>query len=75
MSALHFAAMNNQLEICQVLLNGGINKDSKTKVDRTPLHLACYYGNEKIVELLLSKNCAINPRDMVSFSNIFNYIY
>ncbi|XP_037813281.1 probable basic-leucine zipper transcription factor N isoform X2 [Lucilia sericata] len=65
MSALHFAAMNNQLEICQVLLNGGINKDSKTKVDRTPLHLACYYGNEKIVELLLSKNCAVNPRDML----------
>ncbi|XP_061399446.1 GA-binding protein subunit beta-1 [Musca vetustissima] len=65
MSALHFAAMNNQYEICQVLLNGGINKDSKTKVDRTPLHLACYYGNEQIVELLLSKNCAVNPKDML----------
>uniref|UniRef100_A0A1I8P8J0 Uncharacterized protein n=1 Tax=Stomoxys calcitrans TaxID=35570 RepID=A0A1I8P8J0_STOCA len=65
MSALHFAAMNNQYEICQVLLNGGINKDSKTKVDRTPLHLACYYGNEQIVELLLSKGCAVNPKDML----------
>lgn len=66
MSALHFAAMNNQYEICQVLLNGGINKDSKTKVDRTPLHLACYYGNESIVELLLSKKCLTNPKDMVN---------
>lgn len=66
MSALHFAAMNNQYEICQVLLNGGINKDSKTKVDRTPLHLACYYGNEQIVELLISKNCAVNTKDFVS---------
>ncbi|XP_011290545.2 probable serine/threonine-protein kinase tsuA isoform X2 [Musca domestica] len=65
MSALHFAAMNNQYEICQVLLSGGINKDSKTKVDRTPLHLASYYGNEQIVELLLSKNCAVNPKDML----------
>lgn len=65
MSALHFAAMNDQYEICQVLLNGGINKDSKTKVDRTPLHLACYYGNQRIVELLISRNCAINSRDMV----------
>uniref|UniRef100_A0A1I8NHC2 Uncharacterized protein n=1 Tax=Musca domestica TaxID=7370 RepID=A0A1I8NHC2_MUSDO len=65
MSALHFAAMNNQYEISQVLLNGGINKDSKTKVDRTPLHLASYYGNEQIVELLLSKNCAVNPKDML----------
>ncbi|KAL9905615.1 probable serine/threonine-protein kinase DDB_G0286465 [Glossina fuscipes] len=68
MSALHFAAMNNQYEICQVLLNGGINKDSKTKVDRTPLHLACYYGNESIVELLLSKKCLTNPKDMLKMT-------
>uniref|UniRef100_W8B5C1 GA-binding protein subunit beta-1 n=1 Tax=Ceratitis capitata TaxID=7213 RepID=W8B5C1_CERCA len=65
MSALHFAAMNNQYEVCFELLRGGINKDSKTKVDRTPLHMACFYGNERIVELLLSKKCIVNPRDML----------
>ncbi|XP_029407746.2 GA-binding protein subunit beta-2 isoform X3 [Bactrocera dorsalis] len=65
MSALHFAAMNNQYEVCDALLKGGINKDSKTKVDRTPLHMACFYGNERIVELLLSKKCIVNPRDML----------
>uniref|UniRef100_A0A0A1X959 GA-binding protein subunit beta-1 n=1 Tax=Zeugodacus cucurbitae TaxID=28588 RepID=A0A0A1X959_ZEUCU len=65
MSALHFAAMNNQYEVCDALLKGGINKDSKTKVDRTPLHMACFYGNERIVELLLSKKCVVNPRDML----------
>ncbi|XP_036337184.1 ankyrin repeat domain-containing protein 18A-like isoform X1 [Rhagoletis pomonella] len=65
MSALHFAAMNNQYEVCDALLKGGINKDSKTKVDRTPLHMACFYGNERIVELLLSKKCLVNPRDML----------
>lgn len=76
MSALHFAAMNNQHEICVVLLEGGINKDSKTKVDRTPLHLACYYGNIQIVELLISKSCAINPRDMVKlFILVLNFCY
>ncbi|XP_039965706.1 ankyrin repeat domain-containing protein 18A isoform X1 [Bactrocera tryoni] len=65
MSALHFAAMNNQYEVCDALLKGGINKDSKTKVDRTPLHMACFYGNERIVELLLAKKCIVNPRDML----------
>ena len=73
MSALHFAAMNNQIEICDELLKSGINKDARTKVDRSPLHLACFYGNEKIAEMLLAKKCAVNPRDMVSFSiHIFN---
>ncbi|XP_067644865.1 uncharacterized protein Atac3 isoform X2 [Eurosta solidaginis] len=65
MSALHFGAMNNQYDICLALLRGGINKDSKTKVDRTPLHMACYYGNQIIVELLLSYKCTVDPRDML----------
>lgn len=68
MSALHFAAMNNQLEICEILLQGGINMEAKTKVDRTPLHLACYFGHERIVNLLLTLRCAVNARDMVSTS-------
>ncbi|XP_017855576.1 PREDICTED: tankyrase isoform X1 [Drosophila arizonae] len=65
MSALHFAAMNNQLEICEILLQGGINMEAKTKVDRTPLHLACYFGHERIVNLLLTLRCAVNARDML----------
>ncbi|EDW66759.1 uncharacterized protein Atac3 isoform X2 [Drosophila virilis] len=65
MSALHFAAMNNQLEICEILLQGGINMEAKTKVDRTPLHLACYFGHERIVSLFLALRCAVNARDML----------
>ncbi|XP_032598658.1 inversin-A [Drosophila grimshawi] len=65
MSALHFAAMNNQLEICEILLQGGINLEAKTKVDRTPLHLACYFGHERIVSLLLALKPAVNARDML----------
>lgn len=65
MTPLHFAVVNNQYEICSMLLASGINKDAKTKVDRTSLHLACYHGHMQIVELLLLYNCAVNPRDMV----------
>ncbi|XP_039149394.1 GA-binding protein subunit beta-2-like isoform X1 [Drosophila simulans] len=74
MSALHFAAMNNQLEICEILLQGGINMDGKTKVDRTPLHLACYYGHERIVSLLLALKCNVNSRDMVSLRTFLRLV-
>ena len=60
------AAVNNHLETCEVLLRAGISKDARTKVDRTPLHLAVYEGHEAIVELLLKTQCDVNCRDMVS---------
>lgn len=59
------AAENNHIETCKVLLRAGISKDSRTKVDRTPLHLAVDNGHEAIVELLLKEKCDVNARDMV----------
>ena len=66
-SPLHLAARFNHYDTCQVLLRAGISKDSKTKVDRTPLHLAVYEGNGNIVQLLLNSNVDIEAKDMVSF--------
>lgn len=57
--------MNNHLDTCEVLLRAGISKDARTKVDRTPLHLAVYEGHERIVELLLKNKCDVNAKDMV----------
>lgn len=68
MTPLHFAVINNQYEICNMLLANGINKDAKTKVDRTSLHFACFYGHLRIVKLLLLYNCAVSPRDMVGIT-------
>lgn len=59
------AAESNHLETCKTLLKAGISKDSRTKVERTPLHLAVCNGHEKIVELLLKEKCDVNARDMV----------
>ncbi|XP_059620222.1 GA-binding protein subunit beta-1 [Phlebotomus argentipes] len=67
-SPLHLAAMNNHLETCQVLLKAGLNKDARTKVDRTPLHFAVYEGHKHIVELLVSNQCDIDARDMLRMS-------
>uniref|UniRef100_A0A1B0DBI7 Uncharacterized protein n=1 Tax=Phlebotomus papatasi TaxID=29031 RepID=A0A1B0DBI7_PHLPP len=64
-SPLHLAAMNNHLETCEVLIRAGLNKDARTKVDRTPLHFAVYEGHEQIVDLLVSTQCDVDARDML----------
>lgn len=67
-SPLHLAAKNNHVDTCQVLLRGGLNKDTKTKVDRTPLHFAVTECHAKVVELLLSHKCNPNAADMLKMT-------
>ncbi|KAL5292307.1 hypothetical protein ACFFRR_011238 [Megaselia abdita] len=64
MTPIHFAVVNNSVAVTNVLLNAGVNLDVKTKVDRTPLHLAAYYGHDEIAEMLLqSGKCMVNSKD------------
>lgn len=67
-SPLHLAAKNNHVETCRVLLRGGLNKDSKTKVDRTPLHFAVFEGHTEVVKLMLANKCNPNAQDMLKMS-------
>ena len=48
-----------------MLLRAGISRDARTKVDRTPLHVACQEGHSGIVELLLRSGADIEAKDMV----------
>lgn len=64
MTPIHFAVVNNSVPVTNVLLDAGVNLDVKTKVDRTPLHLAAFYGHEEIAEMLLSSGkCMVNSKD------------
>lgn len=74
-SPLHFAAANNHLETCEVLLRAGISRDARTKVDRTPLHMAAYEGHAAICEVLILNGADIEARDMVSSEISSFYIY
>ena len=53
--ALYMAvgARNNELEICKVLIEAGVNINYVVNYDGNPLHLACKYNNLNLIELLL----------------------
>lgn len=59
------AALHNHMETAEVLLRAGISRDSRTKVDRTPLHMAAYEGHHQMVQLLLNYGADVDSRDMV----------
>lgn len=57
MSALHWAARRNHIEMMRVMLDAGadinIAEDSEKMSGTTPLHIACIYGNIEMVKLLM----------------------
>ena len=55
-----------QADTCEVLLRAGCSRDARTKVDKTPLHVAAQEGHTEICELLLSQGADVDARDMVN---------
>ncbi len=54
MTALHWAARNDNVELAGVLIYAGANLDAGTRIGRyTPLHVAAREGNSRIVDVLL----------------------
>lgn len=60
------AAQYGHLSTAEVLLRAGISRDARTKVDRTPLHIAAQEGHVDIVELLIAHGAEVDARDMVT---------
>ena len=64
MTALHWAASNDDLELVQLLLNAGANVNAETRLGAvTPLFMACKNGNASIVQALLKAGASATAPD------------
>ena len=52
LSRLHIASINNDYEWAQITTYNKADMEVKDKHGRTPLHYACFYGHNKVVEEL-----------------------
>jgi len=52
--------------MCEVLIRAGISRDARTKVNRTPLHLAAQEGHLSVMRLLISSGADLHASDMVT---------
>jgi len=60
---LYLAARNGHANICEYLINKGIKVNELQKNGSTPLHGAAYYGQTKVVKLLLSYGAKTNIKN------------
>ncbi len=63
MTALHWAAYQDDFETAKLLVNAGANVKAENRYGVTPLSLACLNGNAELVELLL--NAGADPNTTV----------
>jgi ankyrin repeat protein len=61
MTALHWAAMHDDVSLAQELLDAGARVDSVTTIARhTPLHVVTANGNASLVQLLLDAGASVD---------------
>ena len=60
MSALHYACMEDDIDVTALLLEGGASIDAVDRTAQTSLHLACLYLKPAIVDSLLRHNADID---------------
>ena len=71
-TALHLAAYNGYMNCVEMLLNRGIDINSKNNDGWTALHLAAEEGDTNIVEILLNRGIDINSEDIDSYAPVEN---
>ena len=60
---LHLAALSNNLEAAELLLDNGANINVKDKIGASPLHRAAQRGQVKLVKYLIDKGADIEAKN------------
>jgi len=63
MTPLHYAAMNGDVQLTELLLGKGADTEARTEKGETALHLAAARGHTEVVLLLLKNGADINAKD------------
>jgi len=63
LSSLHFASINNHLEVARLLIDNGADVNSEDINKETPLMLACKMNHKATIELLINKGADVNRRN------------
>lgn len=61
---LHWAARNNNPDVCRSLLRAGCEKNPTDNMRRTPLHLAAIGNSPNCIRVLILAKAKKNPRDI-----------
>ncbi len=62
-SALHYAAQNDNPAIARLLIDAGAKLDPRMVGEATPLHIAAQNNSLKMVEFLIKEGCKIDAKD------------
>jgi ankyrin len=65
----------NEISVPQLLIQHGAKIDEKDKHGNTPLHTACYWGKNDVVELLLDKGSKIETLNKLKRSALYVACY
>ncbi|XP_071112789.1 uncharacterized protein [Haliotis cracherodii] len=62
-TALQYAALNGQVEVCKMLVQQDGDKDAQDALGYTALHRAASQGHAEVIETLVEAGCAIDKQD------------
>ena len=65
LSVLHYAALNNNLEVYKMIIHKVKNKNPSNSAGYTPLHFAARTGHFSIAELIVNNIEDLNPRNNI----------
>ncbi|XP_017869043.1 PREDICTED: ankyrin-3 isoform X1 [Drosophila arizonae] len=71
LNALHLAAKDGYVDICNELLKRGILVDSATKKGNTALHIASLAGQQQVIKQLIQYNANVNVQSLNGFTPLY----
>ena len=61
---IHKAAFDGNIKAVRRHLDAGVDANTQTRSENTPLHAAAYRGHTEVVELLVAHDADVNARDV-----------